>query len=112
MQKRIELKKKKVVAEKDIKVVSRKAKAAIEMKKHELKSKYALEKMWLEHEFCLVELHTQNNMGFGASSHGLGVASSLSQGSSLADSHLNMPFNFGELDLPETNVALGFQFHE
>jgi hypothetical protein len=109
VQKRIELKKEKVVAEKDMKVASVKAKAVIEMKKHELKSKYALEKMRLEHEFHLVELHAWNNMGFGASSHGLGMSS---QGSSLAGSHLNTPFDFGELDLPKTSVTLGFQFHE
>ena len=48
-QKRIELRKEKVATEKDMKVASVKAKAAIKMKKQKLKAQYVLEKMWLEH---------------------------------------------------------------
>ncbi|KAF8237249.1 hypothetical protein L208DRAFT_1375666 [Tricholoma matsutake] len=110
-QKRIELRKEKVVAEKDMKVASVKAKAAIEMK-----AQYALEKMQLEHQYCLAELQAQNGMAAG-SSHGPGVivqpmaasgSSSKLQGS--LGSNLGTPFSFNELDLPQTNLNVSFQF--
>ncbi|KAF8226580.1 hypothetical protein L208DRAFT_1380137 [Tricholoma matsutake] len=106
-QKRIELRKEKVVAEKDMKVVSIKAKAAIEMKKQELKAQYALEKMRLEHQYHLAELQVWNGMAAG-SSDGPGVivqpmaasgSSSKSQGS--LGSNLGTPFTSMSLTFPK-----------
>ena len=115
-QKRIELKKEKVVAEKDTKVASVKAKAAIEMKKQELKAQYALEKMRLEHQYRLAELQARNGMAAG-SSHGPGVivqpmaaSGSSSESQGLLGPNLGTPFSFDELDLPQTNLNVGFQF--
>ncbi|KAF8233147.1 hypothetical protein L208DRAFT_1377395 [Tricholoma matsutake] len=105
-QKRIKLRKEKVAAEKDTKVASIKAKAAVEMQ--ELKAQYALEKM--------VGTSVWNGMAAG-SSNGLGVivqlmaasgSSSESQGS--LGSNLGTPFSFDELDLPQMNLNVGFQF--
>jgi hypothetical protein len=87
------------------------------MKKQELKAQYALEKMRLEHQYRLAELQAQNGMAAG-SSHGPGVfvqpmaasGSSSSQGSLARGSNLCTPFSFDELDLPQTNLNVGFQF--